>query len=76
MSSDESMMILELVVDDVELLPGVVAVSLSDDPSDPFKSKETNPKRQRKEIRNPLNSDHCTISQRDTILSRTVHTLD
>jgi chromatin remodeling complex protein RSC6 len=51
MSSDESMMILELVVDDVELLPGVVAVSLSSDPSDPFKSNESNTKETEKENR-------------------------
>jgi len=44
MSSDESMMILELVVDAVEPLPGVVAVSLSADPSDPLKSNESNTK--------------------------------
>ncbi len=44
-SSDESMMILELVVVGVELLPGVVAVSLSADPSDPLKSNGSNTKR-------------------------------
>lgn len=43
MSSDESMMILELVVVGVELLPGVVAVSLSADP--PLKSNRSNTKK-------------------------------
>lgn len=45
MSSDESMMILELVVVGVELLPGVVAVSLSADP--PLKSIWSNTKKRR-----------------------------
>jgi hypothetical protein len=46
MSSDESMMILELVVVGVELLPGVVAVSLSADP--PLKSNRSNTKKGKK----------------------------